>query len=211
MVVKKTTQLDHELRGPDAEIKLGKSRIFVSIGVALLLTGIVLASFGVNLSSAGPPPVDVNYGDSRLVYQSGSLYDSIALYNHGSQQVSVVVSIKTGLDISPRTSNPVQICTSCTAHVLILELQPVSTQTPEQIAQMVNFMTHPDSIEVYYASSPTTESNIPAVTVGIILILAAICLIVYSVKGNVSRSLNTYDYGPSDEYDYSDYEEQDES
>jgi hypothetical protein len=158
--------------------------LLVLAGIALLLSGV---SPGSDSRFAGSPPVEIDYANSGLVYQGGLYFDRIAIRNYGSPLVSVIVSIKTGLDYSPRSSTPVQVCPGCSVNVLIKEIQPDPTQTAEQKAQMVNFMTHPESLKVYYSSSPTAETNVPTALAGIVMILAGVALFVYSRRGTRSQ------------------------
>ena len=117
-------------------------------GVLLALAGFALLLYGVSLPPTGLLPVEIDYANSGLIYQGGVYYDSITVHNYGFQQVSVIVSIKTGLDYEPRSSTPVKVCSGCSVNVLIEELQPPPSQTPQQQAQMLNSMTHPESLNV---------------------------------------------------------------
>jgi len=78
-------------------------------------------------------------------------------------------------------SSPVQVCSGCTTAVLIEDEPTVSNQTLEQFAKMMNFMTHPQSIDVYYASSPAPAgANTSAEIAGLVIIGAGVAIAIYS-------------------------------
>ena len=151
-------------------------------GVLLALAGFALLVYGVSLPPTGLLPVEIDYANSGLIYQGGVYYDSISVHNYGFQQVSVIVSIKTGLDYEPRSSTPVKVCSGCSVNVLIEELQPPPSQTPQQQAQMLNSMTHPESLNVNYASPQAEETKRPSIVVGILITFAGAALFSYYRK-----------------------------
>ncbi len=159
--------------------EMQKPSVIALAGVLLALAGFALVLYGVSLPPTGLLPVEIDYANSGLIYQGGVYYDSITVHNYGFQQVSVIVSIKTGLDYEPRSSTPVKVCSGCSVNVLIEELQPPPSQTPQQQAQMLNSMTHPESLNVNYASPQAGETKLPSIVVGILTIFASspICLL----------------------------------
>lgn len=100
---------------------------------------------------------------------------------HSSETVTVVAVIKTGFDVDPRRSSPTTICGGCTVTVLIEEIQPPATQTAEQKQYMISLMSHPDYLEVEYASessgSLTTLESTLYYAVGITVAIALIAFV----------------------------------
>jgi len=172
--------------------EMQKPSVIALAGMLLALAGIALVLYGVSLPPTGLLPVEIDYTNSGLIYQGGVYYDSITVHNYGFQQVSVIVSIKTGLDYEPRSSTPVQVCSGCSVNVLIEELQPLPSQTPQQQAQMLNSMAHPESLNVNYASLQAEETKLPAVVVGILMIFAGAALFAYYRKTTNSTEAETF-------------------
>lgn len=180
--------------------QLNRIRFVSLMGFILILAGIVTLLSGGSQGLTGSPPVDIIYSSSGITTQSGIYYDRITLHNHGSDQVNVVASIKTGLDFSPRSSEPIQLCSGCSSIVYIKELQPGTNQTPEQNSYMMNLMTHPDYIRVSYASAPAAGLSGSAIMSGFV-IMAGVSLLAYSFRGKALGHSHSYDYEGMEEPD----------
>jgi len=158
--------------------------------VVVILLSLVLPWYPV-VTGQGTPPVDVLYSESGLTYQNGLYYDKIVLRNRSSETVTVVAVIKTEFDYSPRRSSPTTICGGCTVTVLIKEIQPLATQTPEQRQYMMEGMTHPDYIRVEYASGSSAFLNSTlgygVAVAGIVALFAFLYYLAKHRKGSVKR------------------------
>ena len=124
-----------------------KFHYVVFLGFSIVVVGVVLVLVTTNQSV---PPVDVNLDQSGLTSIGGVYFDQIFLYNHGPENVTVVVLIKNDLDNGPRMSDPVQICPGCSATALVEEHAP--PQDPDQTDVFTNIVLHPDYIRVEYLS-----------------------------------------------------------
>jgi hypothetical protein len=160
--------------------------------VVAILLSLVLPWYPV-VRSQGTPPVDVVYSESGLTYQNGLYYDKIVLRSRSSETVIVVAVVKTRFDYSARRSSPTTICGGCTVTVLIKEVQPLATQTPEQRQYMIEGMTHPDYIGVEYASGPSTplDSTLAygATVTGIVALIAFLYYLAKHRKRDVDTTL----------------------
>ena len=127
-------------------------RIFA---VAVVIVAVLLVLSFTSFPRQGSPSVEVLYEQSGLVYENGVYYHKIVLRNYGSENVRVVVKVKTQLDYYAKTSDPVEICVGCVITVRLCALtdcaQLPATQTPQQRAAMVDFLTHPEYVRVEYA------------------------------------------------------------
>jgi hypothetical protein len=124
--------------------------------VGLVVLVVVLLAYELSPSPLrGSPPVEVLYDQTGLVYEDGVYYHKIVLRNYGSETVRVVVKVKTQLDYYAKTSAPVEICAGCVVTVRLCALtdcaQPPATQTLEQRAAMIDFLSHPEYLRVEYA------------------------------------------------------------
>jgi RNA polymerase subunit RPABC4/transcription elongation factor Spt4 len=159
--------------------------------VVAILLSLVLPWYPV-VRSQGTPPVDVVYSESGLTYQNGLYFDKIALRNRSSETVIVVAVVKTRFDYSARRSSPTTICGGCTVTVLIKEVQPLATQTPEQRQYMIEGMTHPDYIRVEYASGSSTPlDSTLAYGVTVTGIVALIAFLYYLAKHRKRDDVDT--------------------
>jgi hypothetical protein len=127
-----------------------KSRYLIVVGLSLAVLGAFLVLVTMNQTA---PPVDVQLDQSGISTVNGLYFDTLSLHNHGPANITVVVVIKNALDNSPRMSDPVQICSGCTATALIEEVQPPQNQSPDQNEIYLNILLHPDYIHVEYLST----------------------------------------------------------
>jgi hypothetical protein len=173
-----------------------RSRVadYALLVVAILLS-LVLPWYPA-VTSQSTPPVDVLYSESGLTYENGLYYDKIVLRNHGSETITVVAVIKTEFDYSPRRSSPTTICSGCTVTVLIKEIQPLATQTPEQRQYMIEGMTHPDYIRVEYAGASFMPLNntlgYEVAVAGIVALIAFLYYLAKRRKSGMVRSGSGY-------------------
>lgn len=149
-----------------------KQKILVLVGVATILLGVTITAIA--LIPKPGPPLYVMDDKSGVEIQSGIYYDVIGLYNYGSSNVTAVVVIKTGLDATPRVSQPVTICAKCSTTVLIEEVQPPRNQSADQYPIYMTRITHPEYIHIEYLSTVLSsggfDSYLPEIGGGIIVI-----------------------------------------
>jgi len=86
-------------------------------GIVLLALGFLLLVATALLLPTGPP-VKVLYDQSGVVASYSGAYDKIVLQNEADEPVYGYVSVKTGLDYSPRESSSIQICADALASLL---------------------------------------------------------------------------------------------
>jgi hypothetical protein len=137
-------------------------RVLFFAGVILMVTGVALVIFpaGTFLPSLISPAVDVVREQSGLAYEYGIYFFRIVLHSRSSEPVVVVAVIKTGIDFSPRRSNPIEVCPGCTVTVRVDAEQPPSTQSQQQNQKFIDFLTRPEYVRVESVSSPIRTGEI---------------------------------------------------
>lgn len=153
---------------------------------SLLTVGLVCAAIGTALIlfaalwNPGSPPVEVVLSQSGAQVFKGAYYDAITIQNRSSQNVTVVVLVKTLLDGFPRESAPVTVCGQCQTIVRIEEIQPTPDMNLDYYQGAIG---SPEYIHVRYG--PTLLSNIAssALPSGLSLAAVGFALLIYRRTG----------------------------
>jgi hypothetical protein len=147
------------------------------IGVLCLATGAALLVTSAIQSNRPMPPVVVLLNESRIGGKGGVYYDFLVIQNHSTENVTVVVVIKTPLDNSERISAPVTVCGGCKTTVEIREVQPLPDQNMDYYA---NAIENPDYAYAEYP--PTVFSTLTnlALPLGFGALATGLILLAYS-------------------------------
>jgi hypothetical protein len=142
----------------------------LGIGAAFLVTSAIQ-------SSRPMPPVVVLLSESRIGGKGGAYYDFLVIQNHSTENVTVVVVIKTPLDNSERVSAPVTVCGDCKTIVEIREVQPLPDQNMDYYA---NAIENPDYAYAEYPPTPFNSLTNFALPLGFGAMAIGLLLLAYS-------------------------------
>lgn len=167
-----------------------RARLRLMMGVALVLAGVILMT--ISITPKQVPPVTFLWNQSGFVNENGVYFDSIAIHNYGSSNVTVVVVIEDLIDAHPRVSDPVTLCPSCTATVQIEATQPPLNLSYDQLSLYTKQLSNPESYRVEYLSTVLRSKFDNYVTTGgAFTILLGLFMIARSLRPKKSRGRKT--------------------
>ncbi len=161
-------------------------RLNLVLGLVLVLAGVILLALSVTPKPV--PPVNILMPQSGSVDLNGVYFDSVAIRNYGSSNVTVVVVIEDLIDTHPRISDPVTICPGCTATVQIEAVQPAPNPSYDQFALYTKQLSNPESISVEYLSTALQSRFNDYLTAGgAVAILMGLFIVIRSRESKKSR------------------------
>jgi hypothetical protein len=139
------------------------------------MTGAALILFAA-LWRPAIPPIDLVLDQSGVKVFHGVYFDVVTIRNHSTENVTVVVEVKTVLDGSPRASAPVTVCGRCQAVVMIEEVQPTSDMNPDYYQGAI---ATPEYMHVRYAPTILSSFAGSALPLGSGILTLGIVLLIY--------------------------------
>ncbi len=163
-----------------------RARLKLMLGVALVLAGVILMV--ISITPKPVPPVTFLWNQSGFVNENGVYFDSIAIHNYGSSNVTVVVVIEDLIDTHPRVSDPITLCPSCTSTVQIEATQPPPNLSYDQLSLYTKQLSNPESYNVEYLSTVLQSKFDNYVTTGgAFTILLGVFIMARSLRPKSSR------------------------